>query len=591
MQETRTPDSSPTKRARHQPAQFAAPPVSPAYMLHEVPLHSSDLKDALSFELRWGHGTSHLSRPRVCCSLAADVGGSESFYISNDHRIVRLHANGALDILLDDKGPRHTLIDTHAENRLASKAQDKCMAVVYEPRHGSVCRVAVRPSLSGSKAAQAKPERSDAKVLVIQLSEPYPKRDDVIAHGLNKGIIVRKSSTHLQLIEPGPNKGEQVALEVKSAQRGSTRFKIKNYTNSIVARPGTGEVYFLDEDGSCLYCWDTSDSSINQSRRVHCVASWEAQPEGSFGDEGKHSTICHIAMGPDYLLVYGGHSRSFRILRIELSSFSVQSIDLLSMNGALFRRHSQKWTGLVLSGNSLFLLVVDSPDKRGTTGLVEQVFVADLTNDEMASRVADQLQTIDWSGSMKEVEFRLKRDSGDEDVLRVDRRVLCARSEYFRSMFSHSLQENLDGVVHLPPSDDLKPFHCLMDYLYTDVLDPIKVLGLQAASLGELEPSELINCALLCLEVALLADMYQLLRLRRLAEVFVQVHALGLSTALPLLRKAHTARFEDLAETCFKYIARHWTDIKLSCKKELEQLVHDEPSLGFMLLMRCSIMK
>lgn len=584
-----SPASSRAKRARvcAAPVELAAA-ICPAHRLVEVELpHGDGVSEVLPLPLTWEPGST---RPKVLGSVVGDSHGG--LLISSGTRASRFRADGRHETVLRDRR-EHTILGTLVGD--ATEPETPPAAVLYEPETGRVVQRALGEDGALEEAAF---EEAEPRVLVA-FTAPFPKSTELTLHGID--VVVWKRHTHLQLLGPAADGRQAVKAEAKARVWGCPDFTVSGRRYAVVARPGTGEVFFLDQAGTCLYRWDTSAPG-----QVSRVADWDdtasASREAAASQARPAGAVKHLAVGPGFLFAWGGRGPSFRLLRIDFDTFVVRTVELLSEVNSIFRPHASKWTKLTISCDTLYLVVADSQEPRSTEGRVERVLRADLTHDELAPRCIEELHGVDWAGPFEAVRFRLScscseaaggsaGSRAEEEVLGVDRRVLCARSEYFRAMLRSGMQEAASGIVDLPPDVGSSAFRCLVDYLHTDHIDPLRASGVCGTSPEELESSALAKCAVLCLEVARLADTYQLLRLRRLAEAFVHTHALRVETVLPLVSRAHAANLEEMLEVCLKFLARHWAEVKRTRAEELEQLVRTDPGVAYILLQRCPTMK
>lgn len=590
-----------TKRAASGPMELAAA-VRPGHIMAEVALPPELLAETPALE--WDAGAD---RPKLETCLRAD--GEGGLLISDGRRVVSVGWGAAGGSSFEVAGQEHRVLGA-----MRARGTSECALVLYEPESGRVVRVpllattaapppppAAAAALGGEGEGASAPaaaslpqcaaQTARTPSLLVALCEPFPKPQQLLLHAQHEGVVVTRSRTHLQLLEPGPDRQQRVRLEARSGFSGCPQFSVSSIWSSGAVHPETGDVYFLDNSGACLFRWETQP--VAGASQISCVAQWDVV-QGSADEDPKLHAVDRLAVGSSYLLAWGGRGRSFRLLRIALGCFAVQAVDLLSQSGVLFRRPKFHREVLRLSGDVLYMAVFKSDQPSGPFGRLERLFTADLACDESAPRI-EELHAVDWASPAQPVSFRLRRDAEEEEdpkfeVLSVDRRVLCARSEYFRAMFGSEMREASAGVVDVPPEVSGPAFRCLVDYLHTDLIHPVKVAGFADTDPAALPAPALLESGLLCLDVAQLADRYQLLRLRRLAEAFVCAHALQLPTVLPLLARAHALGLEDVAEACLRVVARSWSEVKSSCKKELESFVRADPTMATIMLLRCPSM-
>lgn len=203
-----------------------------------------------------------------------------------------------------------------------------------------------------------------------------------------------------------------------------------------------------------------------------------------------------------------------RFCRINLSTSEVTTLDLQGLPKANI-------VGVALHFPHLHVITEDLHH-----------FYVDLGKDISRSTFSEDMESVDWA-KPSGIQFRLAGGA----VVHADQRVLCARSAYFAAMLRPEfgmLEAMRDSIDFTTSPIDPETFRIVVSYLATDEL---KLTWNNAASV--VDKQELLVQALKCLEVAALADQYQLPRLQRLAETFVLQEVLSSrdDMVLPLLEK------------------------------------------------------
>lgn len=268
--------------------------------------------------------------------------------------------------------------------------------------------------------------------------------------------------------------------------------------------------------------------------------------------------------------------------KIDLTSFTCQAVDIVGESKADYT--CQQVDTTVVSDAVIYRLTYRRESAKYNLFGLESTDLKVL-DEAYTGRVLEQLQGIDWASHADVVTFRLhghEQAAGTE--FQVDRRILCARSEYFSRMFGSQMAEARKGLVELPAQVGKDAFRCLVEFLHTDYIDPMRILG--AGGRDEMDVDLQRACGKLSVEVAKLGDLYQLPRLRRLAEMSVIEQALSADTALDLLVEVHSTGLEVLESACFNYIVRHWAHGKYQWNDSLLEIARVRPEVVHDLLMR-----
>lgn len=272
--------------------------------------------------------------------------------------------------------------------------------------------------------------------------------------------------------------------------------------------------------------------------------------------------------GPGRALVRDVQPMGTRLCRIDLQTYEVTTVDVQGIDWGTVANYSYWFPTLIAVMHD------------GT------MFQADLSNDVTRSTFADDMLQVDWTEyGVAEFQF------SDGAIMRPDPRVLRARSEYFAAMLSpeHKFVEACNGRVDLRHSPvDSRAFRAVLTYLATDELDLRVASGPGGASEWDEGAEGMWRHVLFCLEVASLAQQYQLPRLAKLAEAFVLRVALPGRDCLvlPLLEQTFGSGGQ-VERLCWEAVERRAAAVLAATStEELEHILVRAPRVGVALLRR-----
>jgi hypothetical protein len=209
------------------------------------------------------------------------------------------------------------------------------------------------------------------------------------------------------------------------------------------------------------------------------------------------------------------------------------------------------------------------------------LFHIDLREDISKSTFSEDMAVLDWTEPPVAVKFSLCGGA----VFHADRRILCARSAYFAAMFNaeHGMREATSHSVDFSAASiNPEAFQLVLSYLATDNFYP-------AAPGGSTVDSEqsLLEQAAKCLEVAALADQYDLARLQHLAETYVIEFVLlnRDSMVLPLLEKAFGVN-KAVEAACWQILSAKSATVLAAFGEALKGLIAKRPDVGARLAFR-----
>lgn len=324
---------------------------------------------------------------------------------------------------------------------------------------------------------------------------------------------------------------------------------------------------------------------LSKQRSLVAGAGESGNRDGHGGTARFHRLKVPLLYTSDQIIVRDARlDLGLRICRIDLTTLAVKTLLFRGVEGVAIMSAPFKFPDLYIISQ-------------------DQVFHADLSEDTSKTTFSEDMASVDWSEPM-EVEFRLPKDV----LIRADRRVLRARSQYFAAMLNphYEMQEAHNTLVDLTRSPlDPEVFQAVLTYLATDELcfpsnvgkcsEPDRAVNTTTTSLASPAMSTphslgILDSALHCLSVIELADQYQLPRLVQLAECYILHVVLPKRDhlVLQLLERLPLAA-SSVAQTVWETIHERPKDIlSATGLQEIEGFLARSPVLGARVLFQAA---
>lgn len=464
--------------------------------------------------------------------FSAHADSAHNLYVSDTNRIVRFERNGTYAPVVSNIEPHHIVPNGTADFVVILRKSDK------------------------QKLSKVFPDGTVSTILetTTPLYGPDVCPNGDVVHHPSTCRLERRSHTTGDLI---------------SSIEGGRGRVISFEANSYLTAGQDGHVYFSSK--TCVYRWNS------QERTVECIAG---HPRASGRRDGFASGARFTHLKRPVLTRKFAYVRESdnRFCRIDLETFEVSTLQMRGIEPSDIETY-----GVTPDGRMMFIIM---------TGPF-RVFTADTTVDAFESTFCEDMQRVDWAmatSSRVHVEFIAGRTGR---VFRVDRRILEARSAYFRSMLSGGMREASEaqgGPIDLGDDVSGDALQALFHFVHTDHFEPVS----PPARVKEMKDEEVLKLAKFTLDVHTLADRFLLPRLAKLCEVFLAEFAMRASLVLPILANITAPRRPSLANleaASWEFLETHWKEVVTRHDSALQELVDQKHPLAVELLQASSGVK
>lgn len=271
--------------------------------------------------------------------------------------------------------------------------------------------------------------------------------------------------------------------------------------------------------------------------------------EDGVGGHARFSGLRQPKANSKYLFVRanGKTSWSWRLVRLDLTTLRAESILIVGVE------HKDIW--LLDVSEDFFYVLVQPPSTRPNE---LQLLRASLKEADLSPGFLTAMASVDLDVPMQRVSFRLAQGK----VLEIDRRVIVARSGYFRNMLTSGLAEGQTNEVDL--SADAEVDEASMAVLLHFVMSD-EWIGAE----GDID---------LALRVRSLADRYMLSRLVCLAEGHL-LRMLSPESVLSVLSRVVDSG-GMLEQACWQLLDSQGSEIVATRDSELNDIFQGSPQFA-----------
>ena len=313
--------------------------------------------------------------------------------------------------------------------------------------------------------------------------------------------------------------------------------------------PCNGEAMF-EIDGYGIYAWSFETHEV--TLLAGSEKTWGCR-DGA-GWKSRFWNLKRPTVNQRYLFVRteGPRAWQWRPVMLDLQNMHVQSVRFVGVDHDDFRN----WC---VTDNYVYVLAVS----RGASSDCMELFCAPLESAEQPADLSTALTLVDLSEKVDAVLFRLS----DGVTLQIDRRLLMARSAYFRDMLTSGLREDTSSEVDLrnDSAADNDSLSVLLRFVHSDAWDGAN---------GDAE---------LAFRVRALADRYRLHRLVELAEAQL-LAMLNRSSVLSFLGRI-VGIGGALEEACWELVDSDRETILKDNECDIEHIVVQNPEFAKQLIL------
>jgi len=485
--------------------------------------------------------------PAVTKHYSMHVDSTPNLYISNQTRILRFTHAGACTILCDGLEPHHIIPNCMTDGEVVILRKDKLKLLKVSGQTGETEVIIERQPCSPLCGPDVYIDKMGA---VSVAHHPVPQKLELLSGDKCK-----------------VNRG-QVRASVEGGRGKVVSFDANSY---LTAGPD-GYIYFSSR--TCIYRWDPEE------KVVESVAGHPKLPgqRDGFGADARFTHLKRPVLTKEHAYV---RENDNRFCRIDLKTFEVRTLEL---RGIDFRTITTY--GIMKEGNRMFVLCGDP----------FRIYEA-TTCDVAASTFTKDMESIDWSRSTPSgLDTRNPVDLKAEDdvVLRVDGRVLMARSPYFRRLLSPESnfregQQSSENEPIVLRGVSSRALRSVLHYIHTDAFEPVS-----KEELERIAEDKVNDWAMFALDVQKLADRFLIPRLQKLCEMFI-VASIRPATVLSVWCAIHensmTGKGLILEKAIAQYVEDNWTTIRDGYPETLRMVVERQGQLALQLLLSAQSMR
>mmetsp|Transcript_136209 Transcript_136209/g.236820 ORF Transcript_136209/g.236820 Transcript_136209/m.236820 type:complete len:520 (-) Transcript_136209:96-1655(-) len=445
--------------------------------------------------------------------FSAHIDSAHNLYVSDTNKIVCFRRDGSCRHVVSGLEPHHIVPNSTADYVVILRKSDK----------QKLCKVFADGSVNTILET------------VTPLYGPDVCPNGDIVHHPSTSRLERRSSNGDLLATIEGSRGKVISFEA----------------NSYLTSGQDGHVYFSSK--TCVYRWN------HQERTVECIAGHpkSAGRRDGFGTDARFTHLKRPVLTRNFAYVRESDNR---FCRIDLTTYEVATLQMRGIEHGSIETY-----GVTPDGRIMFLIctVPFRIFTAETVDTLESTFFADMRRVQWLNKAA--------SGSRVTVEFIAGRN---KERIVADKRILEARSTYFRSMFSGGMREACADTGPIDLGDDVnaEAMEALLHFLHTDTFEPVT----PPSHVMDMRDEEVLRHSNFALEVHTLADRFLLPRLARLCEVFLSDFALRSSLVLPLLANITSPRRPSLANleaACWSFLEDNWAFVKHSQQSIVDELV------------------